>query len=133
MALGLINQIYPSLGFYNIYIGFHLAIIINNDDIAVVTNCTLDLTEQVVKVKNELEFLGFLVLYFNGLRSEAIELLLKIIEDADHSDLAVFALVIFSKGKSPAIYDTCTSKSYHLRKYSVTFSVLKCPSCFCFI
>ena len=112
-------------------IGFHLVILINNDDIAVKTNCTLDLTEQVVKVKNELESLGFLVLYFNGIRSEAIELLFKIFENADHSDLAVFALVIFSKGKSPTIYDIYKQKLSFEKIFSY-FQHLKMPKLFLF-
>ena len=57
------------------------------------------------QVRCTLEALGYHVLYFDSLTSDNIERLLDAFSTVDHTDLATFSLIVFSRGKSPRIYD----------------------------
>ena len=57
------------------------------------------------QVRCTLEALGYHVLYFDSLTSDNIKILLDAFSTADHTDLAAFGLIVFSKGMSSRIYD----------------------------
>ena len=71
---------------------------------------SLPTTPNSDQVRCTLEALGYHVLYFNSLTSDNIERLLDAFSKADHTDLATFGLIVFSKGKSPHIYDADNEK-----------------------
>lgn len=94
----------------------NLAIIINNDneDMPEVKKRsseevqpppTIVTNEQAEALREKFKALGFRVLYFSNLTVEIIHQLLSVFSKADHSDLASFALVVLSKGKTCHVYD----------------------------
>ena len=78
-------------------------------------------------VRSTLEGLGYHVLYIDSLTSDNIKMLLEAFSNADHSDLAAFGLIVFSKGRSPHIYDA-DDKQVPFEKIFKHFEVGTCTN-----
>ena len=73
----------------------------------------LQYNDQATSAKDALEALGYKVLYFHNLHKDSIERLLQVLfesKDNCETNLLSFALILFSKGKTPHIYDNSNDK-----------------------
>ena len=100
----------------------------------------LQYNDQATSAKDALEALGYKVLYFHNLHKDSIEQLLQVLfgskDDCDDCDdceanLLSFALILFSKGKTPHIYDSSNDK-VHFEKIFNHFEHVNIPKYFFF-
>ena len=94
----------------------------------------LQYNDQATSAKDVLEALGYKVLYFHNLHKDSIEQLLQVLfesKDDCEANLLSFALILFSKGKTPHIYDSSNDK-VHFEKIFNHFEHVNIPKYFFF-
>ena len=97
----------------------------------------LQYNDQATSAKDALEALGYKVLYFHNLHKDSIEQLLQVLfeskGDCDDcgANLLSFALILFSKGKTPHIYDS-SNDEVHFEKIFNHFEDVNVPKYFFF-
>ena len=89
----------------------------------------LQYNDQATSAKDALEALGYKVLYFHNLHKDSIERLLQVLfesKDDCEANLLSFALILFSKGKTPHIYDS-SNDEVHFEKIFNHFKHVNIP------